>query len=101
MPLAQLCLRRARRHISRRRAAMYGQDWYTACSPRNTRRRLVTKKILLAYNSSSLILIALVFRNTFQPDLAPVGIDCARTEATVNCITRLANDILKYDRIGF
>src|SRR5262245_37633624 len=46
------------------------------------------------------VLVAPAFRRSFQPDLTPIGIDGARTEAPANCITRFTNDTLQDDGIG-
>src|SRR6266446_8705176 len=49
---------------------------------------------------SNSVLVDTAPRNAFQPDLTPVGIDCPRTKAAANCITRFADDILEHDCIG-
>src|SRR4051812_46007380 len=91
----------AQRQLSRHCAAMPDQARYMACSPRNTGQHFASRATDLSFRSFELSIFLLVFRNTLQPDLAPVGIDCARTEATANRIAGFTDNILQNDRIGF
>src|SRR5215468_8270906 len=74
------------------------QGLHRPCSPQNIRRRVSQTRQL----SSIVLAVAfdLVRRHTLQPDLAPIGIDRAWTEAAADRIARLANDILEDDRVG-